>query len=123
MQDNSLENLNYEAYLQDNSQLVSESYPYLNETLFQGYTPLVNEESAQAEIEKDHLPLDDVENEQYNLALMFANFPYLENANLDDNNATNIEREIFLQDNSALTLVDLQGNLILATDDFFFFQQ
>ena len=52
-------------------------------------------------------------------------FPYLENAILKPvSNTSNINREILMQDNSALSLINFQGSLIVVyTDVFFFLQQ
>lgn len=62
------------------------------------------------------------------LQLNISRFPYLENTKnetiLPTSIVTNIEDESLLQENTALTLVDAQNNLILAyKDEFFFLKQ
>ena len=129
--------------LSENSHSVSEYYPYSNENIFQDYSTLVNVavESKQAEIEQDNSiateSKHDNDSSLINVGfeselveidkLILANFPYLENTSVETilptSIVTNIEREILLQDNSALTIVNVQGNLLLAyTDEFFFLQ-
>jgi hypothetical protein len=109
--------------------LIQDDGPYLDETL----------EEAKAIIEKNNLELVNldvnVESGKYEVnyndpQLIIANFPYLESPNLDNNNIflptsdmQYINGEITLQDCSALTLLNFHGNLILATDNIFFYQQ
>jgi len=82
----------------------SESNPFINETLFQNYT---NDADCSLKSNSSH-------SSYTNNMIIF-----LPASNLF------IREIIFLQDNgnSALTLVNMQDNLILASDDFFFFKQ
>jgi hypothetical protein len=85
------------------SQLILESNRNLNESSYQNYS--VKEVDA-TNVDASHSGIVNLDNNAIFLPI---------------SNVTNIESDNCLQDNSAITLVNLQGNLILATDDFFFF--
>ena len=92
----------------------------------------INNEGSIVKVKSDiNSLLQDNSNINSDPRLIVANFPYLKNTNFDNNenilpitNATNVDSETLVNGNSALSLVNLQNNIILAyNDEFFFFEQ
>jgi hypothetical protein len=114
-----------------NSNSLSENILHDNFTLAVEKKNLKQISDCKNNINDDKTLINDRENSDSEISkvnLKISRFPYLENTNvetiLSTSIATNIESESVLQDNSALTLLNVQDNLsLLADGDEFFFIQ